>query len=65
MIFDAHFTEDGLFLKLMTGSSGNLKPELVMEAFGKELKYQICRLETYAREGEKLVPLGSLGEQID
>ena len=64
MIFDAKFREDGLFLKLMTGSSGNLKPELVMEAFNKELKFHTCRLETYALDGEKLVPLGSLGEKI-
>ncbi|KIR01200.1 hypothetical protein P261_00014 [Lachnospiraceae bacterium TWA4] len=65
MIFDAKVREDGLFLKLMTGSSGNLKPELVMEAFNPNLKFKICRLETYALDANnQLVPLGSLGEKI-
>lgn len=63
--------EEGLlpicYLRLSCGSSSNLKPELVMEAFCQWLQieymplaFQIHRLETYANmeeDGEKLVPL--------
>ena len=53
---DTNFVEkNGIFLKICTGSTNNIKPELVLEAFCKfcELEYnpfrfQIHRLEVYA-----------------
>lgn len=48
-----------LYLQLDTGSSANLKPELVLEAFYEELglpfekfAWQVHRLETYTRDEE-------------
>lgn len=58
-----------VYLQLATGSSANLKPELVMEAFfnhiGAEFQgfaWQVHRLEVYSRdEGDgKLIPLDGL-----
>ena len=58
-----------VYLQLATGSSANLKPELVMEAFfhqiGAEFQgfaWQVHRLEVYSRDeqGEKLIPLDGL-----
>jgi len=55
-----------LYMQLDTGSSSNLKPELVMEAFFNRQGYefnkfawQVHRLEMYARDdkGRKLTPL--------
>ena len=71
-------TTDGpaIFLQVSTGSTDNLKPELVLKAYHEQCgiswdKYSvsICRLETYtntAREGEKprLVPLREMGSII-
>lgn len=65
-----------LYLFLTTGSVSNLKPELVMEAFSRfsgrtfaPYALQIHRLESYGNIGTeekpKLVPLLSLGEEID
>lgn len=49
----------GLFLKLCTGSSNNIKPELVLESFCNfngiiynPLDFQIHRLEVYAKSDE-------------
>lgn len=64
--------ENGIkvYLQVDTGSSANLKPELVMEAFYEELNipfnkfaWQVHRLEIYAKEPEtgKLVSL----DQVD
>lgn len=58
-----------LYLQLDTGSSANLKPELVMEAFCNHLgiefrafAWQVHRLEVYTREEDtnKLIPLDQL-----
>lgn len=50
---------DGLFLRLCTGSSNNIKPELVLEALCNfygisyhPLDFQIHRLEVYAKSDE-------------
>lgn len=58
----------GLFLKVCTGSSDNLKPELVLESFCKfygmeynPLQFQIHRLEVYAKSEE--VPVKGEKEQ--
>lgn len=54
-----HVSGNALFLKVCTGSSDNIKPELVLEAFCKfcglnynVLGFQIHRLEVYAKADE-------------
>lgn len=68
----------GFFLQLNTGSSDNVKPELVLEAFFGwcrergicDIPYvpsamQIHRLEVYGRrEDGTLIPLGDFGQEI-
>ncbi len=58
-----------VYLQLDTGSSGNLKPELVMEAFCnslgieyKDFAWQVHRIEVYAKEEEsgRLISLDKL-----
>ena len=63
--------QEGIFMKLVTGSAENLKPQLVMEAFCKYLDYdydpmgfQYHRLETYLKKDGELQPLGSVGWEI-
>lgn len=74
MILDIHedFREEGIFMKLVTGSAENLKPQLVMEAFCRYLGYeynpagfQYHRLETYLEKDGKLMPLGSVGWDLE
>ncbi|MBR0409876.1 MAG: DUF2344 domain-containing protein [Eubacterium sp.] len=62
---------DGIFMKLVTGSSENLKPQLVMEAFCNYLGYdyhpfafRYHRLETYLKKDGILQPLGSVGWDV-
>lgn len=69
--------ENGVMhLSLATGSANNLKPELIMDAFGNYLDYKfkpftflVHRHEIYANIGEEneinLLPLGNLGERIE
>ena len=59
------------YINLCTGSSDNLKPELVLESlFGyMNIPYnanaiQIHRLDVYAKEGDKFVSLLDMGEEI-
>lgn len=59
------------FLQVSTGSTDNIKPELVLSSVYEKcgLSYdenaiQIHRLEVYAREEEKLVALDAMGEEI-
>lgn len=64
--------DTSIFLKVCAGSSTNLKPELVMSAFLKQIgsnldaeaDYRYHRLENYARKDEPLVPLDALGTEI-
>lgn len=68
------YTDDetfGFHLLLSAGSEENIKPELVLEDFckfyGKEYKpfdYQIHRLDVYAMEKGKFVPLNYYGKEI-
>ena len=60
------------FLSVASGSEVNIRPEMVLEAFFEylglsftESAYQIHRQELYAKIDENLVPLGSLGEDIE
>ena len=76
LIYQMYRTGDTVFMQVSTGSSNNIKPELVMEAFyhslGEEyppFAMQIQREEVYADLGDenerKLMPLEALGEDIE
>ena len=76
LIYQMYRSGDSVFMQVSTGSSNNIKPELVMEAFYHSLgeKYppfamQIQREEVYADLGDenerKLMPLEALGEDIE
>ena len=69
----------GVLLKLSAGSSANVKPEMVLDAYCKEtgqelseFAFLIQREELYARqsgdaestEGDVLIPLDAVGEEI-
>lgn len=71
MILEIREQGEGIFMKLVTGSSGNLKPQLVMEAFCNYLGYdydpfgfRYHRLETYLKKDEGLKPLGAVGWEV-
>ena len=62
----------GFFLRLCTGSTDNIKPELVLKDFynysGREydpFNLQIHRLEIYERSGDGLRPLYQAGDPIE
>lgn len=66
LIFEYSVGKTGIFLKLSAGSTDNLKPELIIDAFYKangfeydKFAYQIHRLELYADKGE-LKPLWTI-----
>lgn len=75
-IYDCHVENDGaISLTVDASSSGNIKPNLVIQAFyekyGKELNdvaLMVTREETYTNIGDetlrKLVPLGAVGENF-
>lgn len=72
LILESRLEKEGLFLKLAAGSSQNLKPDLVMEAFYKQLDIpcpllHYHRLDLYAKPEEQTdiyVTLEQLGEEI-
>ncbi len=75
LIYDWRLLDGGIFVKLASGSTDNLKPELILEAFfrymGREYdpcSCSVCRMELYAREGGeaegRLIPLSDFGEEI-
>ncbi|RDU23035.1 TIGR03936 family radical SAM-associated protein [Anaerosacchariphilus polymeriproducens] len=76
LIYSYQINDDKINFQLAAGSANNLKPELIMEAFGNYLNYEfaaftfcIHRREIYANIGEdeklSLVPLGDLGDNIE
>ena len=76
LIYKLERRGDAVFMQVSTGSTDNIKPELVMEAFYQSLgreyppfAMQIQREEVYANmggEGERqLVALEDLGEDIE
>lgn len=72
MIYDFSAREQGLFLKLATGSEQNLKPELVMETFlryagidPEQYLLHYHRLEVYAKGETGFVSLEALGTKIE
>ena len=71
MILDFNIENDVIFLKLVTGSENNLKPELVIDAFYEYLglkrgEFDIMseRLEIYGKKEEKLISLEDFGTNI-
>lgn len=76
LIYEARRNGDSVFLKLSTGSTDNVKPELVMEAFYRwrgqaypPFAMMIEREEVYADLGEegskRFIPLEDLGQDIE
>lgn len=77
LIYDLHREGDAVFMKLATGSSDNLKPELVLSSFYQrkgvimpEFGFLIQREEVYGdispEEGSRqLIPLKDFGEDIE
>lgn len=75
LLYAAKVQGENIFLCISTGSSDNIKPELVMETYyhyiGQvmpKFAFQVTRLEVYANMGNneerKLVPLESFGKDI-
>jgi len=75
MIYQMERKDDVIFMQLATGSSANLKPELVMDAFASfsgivypEFALQVHRLEVYAEQGtadaHHFISLDDLGEDF-
>ena len=75
LVYDWHFEEDAVFMQVSSGSSDNLRPELVIDAFGKaydlslnEFSLLIHRKEVYADMGgskeHDFHPLDALGKTI-
>ena len=75
LVYDFHISaENGrpvFYLKVCTGSTDNLKPELVLSAFyefmGQTLNpfaIQIHRIDVYGEVEGRLVSLGEIGEEI-
>lgn len=75
MIYESELREDGLFVRLASGSAENLKPELLLEAFFKangqewdSFAFRVHRLELYAWDGDEehrtLRSLNDFGEDI-
>ncbi len=70
LIYDLQIRGEAVFLKVSAGSSCNIKPELVMEAYYNslgqtcpEFAFQIQREEVYALDDQgALVPLSKIGE---
>lgn len=76
LIYEARQIEDQLFLKISTGSTDNIKPDLILETYrqsiGEEhqpLMIQVARQEIYTDmadgSGHQFVTLESLGEEIE
>lgn len=69
--------DESIFLCICTGSSDNIKPELILQTYYQkilgtkmpEFAFQVQRLELYANMGteeeKRLVPLEALGDEID
>jgi radical SAM-linked protein len=63
--------ETGLFMKISTGSTNNIKPDMILDAYYASLgterppfAYQVQREEVYAGTAPDFVPLEELGQEI-
>lgn len=71
MILKINKKEDGIYMLLESGSKGNLKPDLVIEAICNycnisysRYDYMINRIETYMGEHDNLLPLSAAGRRF-
>lgn len=71
LILDWQIREEGLYVKLATGSAANCKPDTLMDAYdvfcGRDpipFGYHFHRLEMYANREGRLVPLDALGTPL-
>lgn len=75
LVYDFWISLEGerpvFYLKVCTGSTDNLKPELVLSAFYEFMgqtwnpfAIQIHRIDVYGEEEGRLVSLGEMGEEI-
>lgn len=76
LIYELRAENDRIFMKLSTGSTDNLKPELVMEAYDNwrgskcpDFAFQVQREEVYGNVGseeeKELIPLAHIGEEVE
>lgn len=72
LIYQLRRNGEGIFMQVSTGSTDNIKPELVMEAFyqAKQWEYprftiQIQREEVYGQDSEEMIPLEEFGEEFE
>lgn len=74
LIYQAAAEENnGIFLRLQTGSSDNIKPELVLCSYYQKVlqtempmfAFQVQRMELYTKKEEQFIPLEALGDEID
>lgn len=75
LVYDFHIEDEGVpffFLRLSTGSTDNVKPELVLEAFCASFEsefhehdYQVHRLDVYTKSEAGFLSLGHMGEEIE
>ena len=72
LIYQLRRNGEGIFMQVSTGSTDNIKPELVMEAFyqAKQWEYprftfQIQREEVYGQDSEEMIPLEEFGEDFE
>lgn len=76
LIYQYQIDKEGIFLQVSAGSSDNLKPEMVINAYYQSLDQELMplallveRQEVYAdlgsEEERKLVPLNQLGEDLE
>ncbi|MCR5705153.1 MAG: TIGR03936 family radical SAM-associated protein [Eubacterium sp.] len=70
MIYEMNTTDEGLYMKVAQGSAANLKPDLVIRSLfdfmNEEVPGNIVyeRLDMYCLEGEQLISLDAVGEEI-
>lgn len=73
LVYQLERRGDGIFMQVSTGSTDNIKPELVMEEFYRSMEweyprfaFQIQREEVYGRDDSgRLIPLEEFGEDIE
>lgn len=70
-IYDIRLYKNGIYMLLASGSKGNLKPELVVNALCQRAgidynryDYMVHRLETYMGDKEELLPLSAAGSRF-
>lgn len=72
LIYQLRRNGEGIFMQVSTGSTDNIKPELVMEIFYQteqweypKFTFQIQREEVYGQDSKKMIPLEEFGEDFE